>query len=343
MPMKFGPLLSLYREGAGFNQKDLASLIPINQSYLSRIERGRRKPPQRELIINIGRSLNLEEEKIDELLIAANYHPQTLFDLGFNAADLSIKNIIATLAEIKSKSQLATYLKAKDEIFDYLQFLKLKYTQRVDRSISKNTLLAELIYSKVKHGGMSALYEFINNPLGGAVIIMDNKILLYPLGKGAYKNAWFIPSGFVNKKKGDKTAQDITMRVAKKKIGDIELNVVRELTAPGEPLDNLDTVEHCVKIGILPFIAQIYEIKVKNPKKIKLTSGARFVSLNDIPKLEGDFYPLLEQIVRPYIRNKKILKQIYLRQEETIRKMINKKNYYDEMSSFYNTRIKKEA
>ena len=342
MPMQFGQLLSLYREKNDLTQKQLSALVPMNQSYLSRIERGLRKPPQRNTVLTMVKALELSEQEADDLLAAANYQPKTLFDLGFDAQDSTLKQIVNNLSEIKNKSQLASYLRAKEEILDYLEFLKLKYTQRINKTISKNSLVAELVYSKVRRGGLKALFEFLNKPMGGAVIMLGKSILLTPIGIGPNKGTWFIPAGFVNEKKGDKTAKDIALRLANRYLGDIELQVVKELTAPSEPLEELDTVEYCVKAGYhLPIIAQIYEIKIKNKTKLKTRAGARFIPLNQILKFRGDFYPLLDQVLKPYIKNKKVLKEIYLREEELLRKLVSKKNYFEEIDRFYNARIKR--
>jgi transcriptional regulator with XRE-family HTH domain/ADP-ribose pyrophosphatase YjhB (NUDIX family) len=340
--MKFDQLLRNYRKKAGIRQKELSAVIGIDATYLSKIENGKRNPPDRDVVLEIADALDLNESQKDELLVSAGYQPQTLFDMGFDTNDVSLKKHIGVLKDIRKKAPLASYIRAKEEISDYLEVMRTKYTGKIDEELAKNTLLADYLYSKVRRGGLKALYQEVNRPLGGAIVMHEGKILLHRIGISPVKGWWLIPMGYVNPDKGDRTAKDIAIRMVRRCLGNVDLEVVKELTAEGEILEDLDTTESSVKLGWFPAVVQVYEIKLKTEGKVKLSKGGGFYKLTEFPKLSGGVHPIMAQIVRNYFKDKKIAKTLYLKSEESIERVLAKKNYYEDMIQFDRKRRRKK-
>ena len=176
--MRFGILLSKLRQNTHFSQKRLAEALNWDQSYLSKIESGTKKPPSRNVLLSIAKIMNLSEENTDQLLLSADYQPQLVLEMGIDDEDFSLKKHISILKELKDKIPLSSYIRVKEEIAGYLDLIRMKYLQKPNELLQKNTLLADFIYSKVKRGGLKALYTVINQPQGGAVFIQNEKILL---------------------------------------------------------------------------------------------------------------------------------------------------------------------
>jgi len=259
--------------------------------------------------------------------------------LGFDSNDHSLKKHIGILQEIKNKAPLASYLKAKEDIIDYLELLRAKYTQTINEELAKNTLLADYLYSKVRRGGLKALYEAVNRPLGGAIVVHQGKLLLHQIGVSPLKGLWHIPIGYVNPEKGDKTAKDIALRLVRRFLGaKVKLEIAKELTAEGEVLETLDTAEYSIKLGVFPAQAQIFEIRIKEKTQIKTFENAGFFKIEELPALKGDIHPLLYQIIKLYFKNKKVARKLYLRGEKTVEKILAKKDFYSEMSKLDKTR-----
>ena len=339
--MRFGILLSKLRQNTHFSQKRLAEALNWDQSYLSKIESGTKKPPSRNVLLSIAKIMNLSEENTDQLLLSADYQPQLVLEMGIDDEDFSLKKHISILKELKDKIPLSSYIRVKEEIAGYLDLIRMKYLQKPNELLQKNTLLADFIYSKVKRGGLKALYTVINQPQGGAVFIQNEKILLAQIGTSPLRGVWHVPAGFVNPKKGDKNAKDIALRLVKQCLNNTDIEVAKELTADGEILEDIDTTEYSIKLGFFPAVFQAYEIKVKD-KFIKPTSGARLVPFKNISQLREGIHPLLSQIIKPYIKNKKLINSIYLKGEETIQKIIKKMSYRQDLSKFYEERVKKK-
>jgi DNA-binding XRE family transcriptional regulator len=70
----FGKRLNLLRESAGFSRFELADRADVSQEHIWRLENGFRCC-SRDLVIIIGRVLNLDIEKINELLLLAGHRP----------------------------------------------------------------------------------------------------------------------------------------------------------------------------------------------------------------------------------------------------------------------------
>ncbi len=337
--MKFGTFLARVRQQAGYSQKKLAAAIGWDQSYLSKIENNTRRLPSREMIVTIARRMNLSQDESDQLLLAAQYQLMTLWEIGLDANDTSLKKQISILKEIRDSVALPSYLHAQEEIVDFLELLRIKYLGKANPLLTNNSLLADLIYAKVKHGGLKALSEMVSYTQGGAVIIEGGKLLLAPIGISPLKNIWNIPAGFVNPAKDDRTAQDIALRLAKRYLPKAEITLGRDLTSKDGLLTNLDTINYSLRLGYFPAPFQIFELSVRGD--LTLAEGALFYAFSDIPALAENLHPLLYEIIRPFAKDKRIVKKVYARCEETIRNVLQKRNYLQDMQKFYKERIKK--
>ncbi len=70
----FGKRLNLHRETAGISRFELASQVEVSQEHIWRLENGFRGC-SRDLAIIIGQVLNLDIEKINELLVLGGHRP----------------------------------------------------------------------------------------------------------------------------------------------------------------------------------------------------------------------------------------------------------------------------
>ena len=234
---------------------------------------------------------------------------------------------------------MASYVKVREEIADFLELLRIKYLQKTNPVLSENNLLADLVYSKVKRRGLRALYETVNHPQGGAVVIKDGRILLAKISISPLKNVWHIPAGFVNPKKGDINAKDMAARMIKS-LTDTEFKVIKELTAEGEILEGINTADFSVKLGFFPAVFQAFEIKFLDAN-LNFPDNAKMIRFEDIPDLKEGIHPVLSQIVKPFVKNKKLVQKIYERGEDTINAILKSKNYRRDIKDFYLERIKK--
>lgn len=338
--MSFGLLFQKYRKRAGISQKELAQILGLDPSYLCKIERKQRLPPSRAVAIEIAEALELNQEETDQLLISANYQPLSLFDLGFDQNDTSLKKHIGVLKNIKRKAPLAAYLRVEEEISEFLDMIQLKYTQKIDPEYFKKNLLANYLYSQVRRLGLKELYRLVNRPLGGAFVFDKGKILLQRIGISPIKGWWHIPSGYPNPEKGDKSSQDIAIRLVKKCVLDpkkkdqLKCRVEKELTAPGEILEDLDITWYSLRLGLFPSVVEIFEISLNNPDLIENSEQSGWFEVKKLDQLEGVIHPLLSQIIELYFKDKKIARALRKKGEKSLDEVIKKKDYYQEMERF---------
>lgn len=73
LPEGFGGLLKRFRSRSGLSQRALAERAGVDKSYVSRIEKGERKYPNRALVLEIAGILELTAEEADLWLISAGY------------------------------------------------------------------------------------------------------------------------------------------------------------------------------------------------------------------------------------------------------------------------------
>ncbi|KKK88848.1 hypothetical protein LCGC14_2739030 [marine sediment metagenome] len=97
---EFGSLLREVRKEKGFTQAELAEEAKLNQSTLSQFEGG--KLPNKRQIKSIASALDLDAAQTDQLLLAAEYAPESDFDL-FNP---TLRSIAAVLQDPTSREVL---------------------------------------------------------------------------------------------------------------------------------------------------------------------------------------------------------------------------------------------
>lgn len=95
---RFGELLRHYRESKGLHQADLAERCGLSVSFISYLERGRRRPA-REKVLAIANALNLPEEPRRNLLVEAGY------PLTAESVDTSIGASVLPMLSIENLSE----------------------------------------------------------------------------------------------------------------------------------------------------------------------------------------------------------------------------------------------
>jgi transcriptional regulator with XRE-family HTH domain len=77
----FGEQLREHRQAAGISQGALGDLVGVDQSYVNRLESGKRPPPDRDLVVDLARALALDELSRQRLLRSAGHVPDWLLTL----------------------------------------------------------------------------------------------------------------------------------------------------------------------------------------------------------------------------------------------------------------------
>jgi transcriptional regulator with XRE-family HTH domain len=239
---------------------------------------------------------------------------------------------------IKISRVLKLNAEETDRLLLAADYAPINFFDHRNRETENNLLLTDYLYSEIRKKGMKAIYELINRPLGGAIVIKDNTILLQQIDTSPLKGVWAIPHGFINPKKGDRKAEDIAYRLVKKIVGRVKLKIVKELTKEGEVLENIDTTDYFMKLGLFPPIFRIYEVKINKTTGIK-SQNALFIRFENVVDLPGLIHPLLYEIMQPYIKNPIIIKQLYDRGQETIQKLTDKRSFYLDMKIYAKKRI----
>ncbi len=92
----FAQELLQLRLRSGRSGSALARGANIDASYLSRLERGEREPPRKEIVDALARELALAPEEWDRLLVSAGHPPSALARLGPQDPTLMlVANILA--------------------------------------------------------------------------------------------------------------------------------------------------------------------------------------------------------------------------------------------------------
>jgi transcriptional regulator with XRE-family HTH domain len=86
---KFSETLKEFRVRKGLSQNALAQKAGIDPSYVNRLETGAREAPTREKVLDIARALELTSTGTNELLLSADYRPETKSNLVPTNAMLS--------------------------------------------------------------------------------------------------------------------------------------------------------------------------------------------------------------------------------------------------------------
>jgi transcriptional regulator with XRE-family HTH domain len=94
----FGVVLRRLREQASLKQKEVAARVGVPQPVLSRLETGNQSPRDRKTVIDLAAAMDLAPAQTDELLEAAGFQPQSLFDIP--GLDLRDDNLRALFHEV---------------------------------------------------------------------------------------------------------------------------------------------------------------------------------------------------------------------------------------------------
>ncbi|HLI28154.1 MAG TPA: helix-turn-helix transcriptional regulator [Chloroflexota bacterium] len=97
MAEDFARLLRQFRERAGLSCNELARLVAVDPSYISRLERGEREPPRRLVVERLAAVLALPPFERDRLLVSAGYTPASIEALG--GWDATLQAVAEVLAD----------------------------------------------------------------------------------------------------------------------------------------------------------------------------------------------------------------------------------------------------
>lgn len=99
----FGAVLRRLREQAGLKQKDVAQAMDTPQPVLSRLETGNQSPRDRKTVIDLAAAMDLSPTQTDELLEAAGFQPQSLFDIpGLDLRDDDLRALFHEVVAVRS-------------------------------------------------------------------------------------------------------------------------------------------------------------------------------------------------------------------------------------------------
>ena len=79
--VNFADALKRERQNAGLSQSALARSVGVHPSYVSRLEKGERRPPSREFVERLSTVLGIGVREKNNLLTAAGFAPVTTEDL----------------------------------------------------------------------------------------------------------------------------------------------------------------------------------------------------------------------------------------------------------------------
>lgn len=104
----FGAVLRRLREQAGLKQKEVAAAMGIPQPVLSRLETGNQSPRDRKTVIDLAAAMDLSPSRTDELLEAAGFQPQSLFDIpGLDLRDDNLRALFYEVTAVQSEGDPA--------------------------------------------------------------------------------------------------------------------------------------------------------------------------------------------------------------------------------------------
>jgi len=104
----FGAVLRRLREQAGLKQKEVATAMGVPQPVLSRLETGNQSPRDRKTVIDLAAAMDLSPTQTDELLEAAGFQPQSLFDIpGLDLRDENLRALFYEVTAVQSEDDPA--------------------------------------------------------------------------------------------------------------------------------------------------------------------------------------------------------------------------------------------
>lgn len=97
----FPTLLRTFRERVGRSRNNLAQEVGVDPSYLTRIEHGDREPPRQHIVEALARALRLSLPDRNRLLVAGDYAPLSVVQLG------SWDDALQAVADVLTDSHLS--------------------------------------------------------------------------------------------------------------------------------------------------------------------------------------------------------------------------------------------
>lgn len=144
------------------------------------------------------------------------------------------------------------------------------------------------------------LNRTLRTPVGAALIVHNDRILLRFLPAGPFKEFWFLPSAYVHRKAGDRTTQDTAIRKALDINEDLEITEKKKLTRRGHKLSKLDTISYALQLGLVPTVIDVYELTISNLSVIPEDERTRWCSQETIRDFQGPLHPLVPEIIKLY-------------------------------------------
>jgi tetratricopeptide (TPR) repeat protein len=111
---RFGALLRHYRTRQDVSQNQLANLINLTPSNISRWEAAKRKPPDRATVLALGEALDLEPRDTNLLLAAAGY--MQVEGEGIDFGDPLMRSLATTLAVSHEPASLDIFRRQLEEL-----------------------------------------------------------------------------------------------------------------------------------------------------------------------------------------------------------------------------------
>lgn len=245
--------------------------------------------------------------------------------------DWILKKTHSILDEIRLNNPHSVHL-SQHELSEFLDYIQLKYVENFTSKSEQRTVLAEIIYRKVQREGMEFLYGALNKQQGVALVLNNSKVLLQKIRGGPMRGVWYLPAGFVNSNKGDRSTEDVAKRMLLSVFGNVPIVSCKLLDIP------IDTIEYALRLGRLPDITKVYEISTSSHKII---DSSAFYSIEEILSLNEGIHPLLAQILVPYTSHPREVKRLNLLGEKTINRITHNTNFHLETDFFNKERAVK--
>jgi len=183
---EFDKIFKHFRVSRNFSQTNLAERIGVRPSYISMIEKGIRRPP-RELILKIGKVLNLSWKEYNKLLEAAGYHHLTESEYVASFSDKLPYLLVDQVKErkvriLKEEAEFQKEVEAR-EIW-VISKCPLEYLyEEFFQTVKYNILYREITYVYYVHEASYITYlvrKLENEGVGSSVIKRYIKGILSP-------------------------------------------------------------------------------------------------------------------------------------------------------------------
>jgi transcriptional regulator with XRE-family HTH domain len=139
--LSFGDLVKSLRKKAGISSTKLSNMLDKGDAYISQIENNRNKNPDYDTCFKLFEILNVEQDKIKDILTHYNIYPQSNSEKA-ESGDL-FSDVIGDLLKIETKEEL-------DRINNYNPTSKPEYLKVLSEGKSKINQLKNHLYHLVE-------------------------------------------------------------------------------------------------------------------------------------------------------------------------------------------------